>query len=199
MGNNTRERIGILGGTFDPPHLGHLIVADQVLRALDLDRVVLVPANEPWQKVGSRPISAAEKRLIMTRDAVGDADGLAVSDIELRLGGPSYTSVTLDALAEKHPKTEWRVIVGADAAAGLDTWHNVEKLKTQADIVVVNRPGADFQPPTGWSWELVEIPAVNISGTGLRRRVAQGRSIRFLTPNAVIEHIESWGLYRGGP
>ncbi|MDH3300233.1 MAG: nicotinate-nucleotide adenylyltransferase [Acidimicrobiia bacterium] len=199
MGTNTGERIGILGGTFDPPHLGHLIVADQVLRALDLDRVLLVPANEPWQKVGIRAITAAEKRLTMTRDAVGDADGLAVSDIELRLGGPSYTSVTLDALAEKHPKTEWRIIVGADAAAGLDTWHNVEKLKTQADIVVVNRPGADFQPPTGWSWELVEIPAVNISGTGLRRRVSQNRSIRFLTPNPVIEHIESWGLYRGGP
>lgn len=199
MGTNTGERIGILGGTFDPPHLGHLIVADQVLRALDLDKVLLVPANQPWQKVGIRPITSAKKRLIMTRDAVGDAAGLAVSDIELRLGGPSYTSVTLDALAEKHPKTEWRIIVGADAAAGLDTWHNVEKLRTQADVVVVNRPGADFQPPTGWSWELVEIPAVNISGTGLRRRVSQGRSIRFLTPSAVIEHIESWGLYRGGP
>lgn len=197
MGTNTGERIGILGGTFDPPHLGHLIVADQVLRALDLDKVLLVPANEPWQKVGVRAISSAKRRLIMTRDAVGDADGLAVSDIELRLGGPSYTSVTLDALAENQPKTEWRIIVGADAAAGLDTWHNVEKLRNQADIVVVNRPGADFQPPTGWSWELVEIPAVNISGTGLRRRVSQGRSIRFLTPNAVIDHIETWGLYRG--
>lgn len=198
MGTNTGKRIGILGGTFDPPHLGHLIVADQVLRALDLDRVLLVPANEPWQKVGIRSITVAEKRLIMTRDAVGDADGLAVSDIELRLGGPSYTSVTLDALAENQPKTEWRIIVGADAAAGLDTWHNVEKLRTQADVVVVNRPGADFQPPTGWSWELVEIPAVNISGTGLRRRVSQGRSIRFLTPNPVIERIDEWGLYREG-
>lgn len=199
MGTNTGERIGILGGTFDPPHLGHLIVADQVLRALDLDRVLLVPANEPWQKMGIRPITSAKKRLIMTRDAIGDAEGLAVSDIELRLGGPSYTSVTLDALAENQPETEWRIVVGADAAAGLDTWHNVEKLRTQADIVVVNRPGADFQPPTGWSWELVEIPAVNISGSGLRRRVSQGRSIRFLTPNAVIDHIDSWGLYRGGP
>jgi len=89
------------------------------------------------------------------------------------------------------------VIVGADAAAGLDSWHNVEKLKTQADIVVVNRPGADFHPPTGWNWELVEIPAVNISGTGLRRRVRKGHSIRFLTPQAVIEHIEAWDLYRG--
>ena len=89
----------------------------------------------------------------MTKDAVGDAAGLAVSDIELEMGGPSYTSVTLNALSERYPETEWLIIVGADAAAGLDTWHDVDKLKTQADVVVVNRPGADFQPPTGWSWE----------------------------------------------
>jgi nicotinate-nucleotide adenylyltransferase len=190
--------MGILGGTFDPPHLGHLIVADQVLHALDLDLVLLVPANRPWQKIRSRAITPAEQRLIMTRDAVGDAEGLGVSDIELQLGGPSYTSVTLEALDAIYPDTEWRIILGADAALGLDTWHNVEKLKRQADVVVVNRPGADFHPPTGWNWELVEIPAVNISGTGLRRRVAQGYSIRFLTPKAVIEHITDWGLYRGG-
>ncbi|MDH3293622.1 MAG: nicotinate-nucleotide adenylyltransferase [Acidimicrobiia bacterium] len=198
MGNKSQQRIGFLGGTFDPPHLGHLIVADQVLHALDLDLVLLVPANQPWQKVGSRVITSAERRLVMTSDAVGDAEGLAVSDIELKLGGPSYTSVTLDALDDIHPFTEWRIIVGADAALGLDTWHNVEKLKTQADVVVVNRPGADFHPPTGWNWELVEIPAVNISGTSLRRRVSQGYSINFLTPKKVIEHITKWGLYRGG-
>lgn len=199
MSKKTGQRIGVLGGTFDPPHLGHLIVADQVLHALDLDQVLLVPANQPWQKVGSRAITSAERRLTMTRDAVGDAEGLAVSDIELQLGGPSYTSVTLQALDGLYPETEWRIIVGADAALGLDTWHNVEKLKTQADVVVVNRPGSDFHPPTGWNWELVEIPAVNISGTSMRRRVSQGYSINFLTPAKVIEHINKWGLYRGGP
>ena len=190
------QRIGVLGGTFDPPHIGHLIVADQVLHALDLDRVLLVPANKPWQKVDGRDITPADKRLAMTRAAVGDAEGLEVSDIEIRLGGPSYTTVTLDALDREFPEAEWRVIVGADAAAGLDTWHNTEKLRQQADIVVVNRPGADFKPPTGWQWELVEIPSVAISGTGLRRRVAMGHSINFLTPAAVIEHISQWNLYR---
>lgn len=188
----------MLGGTFDPPHLGHLVVADQVLHALSLDEVVLVPANEPWQKVGSRKISSAEQRLAMTEAAVGDAAGLSVSGIELELGGPSYTSVTLDALAERRPDADWLVIVGADAAAGLDTWYNTERLREQATIVVVNRPGADFQPPTGWSWDLVEIPSISISGTGLRRRVAQGISIRFLTPHSVIDHIERWNLYRDG-
>jgi nicotinate-nucleotide adenylyltransferase len=192
------RRVGVLGGTFDPPHLGHLIVADQVLSALSLDEVVLVPANQPWQKVGHRAISSAEQRLAMTRAAVGDSWGLSVSAVELEIGGPSYTSVTLSALSERHPDTEWMVVVGADAAAGLDTWHDTEKLREQATIVVVNRPGADFQPPTGWRWELVEIPSVAISGTGLRRRVAQGASIRFLTPDPVIAHIKEWGLY-GGP
>ena len=196
FGAETKTRIGILGGTFDPPHLGHLIVADQVLHALSLTEVMLVPANEPWQKVGMRKITSADKRLAMTEAAVGDATGLSVSGIELELGGPSYTSVTLDALAERRSADEWLVIVGADAAAGLDTWHNTERLREQATIVVVNRPGADFQPPTGWSWELVEIPSVAISGTGLRRRVSQGNSVRFLTPGAVIDHIEEWNLYR---
>lgn len=193
---NRNRRVGVLGGTFDPPHLGHLIVADQVLSALSLDEVLLVPANRPWQKVGHRNITPADRRLAMTVAAVGDAEGLSVSGIELELGGPSYTSVTLDALSERHPDTDWLVILGADAAAGLDTWHNTERLREQATIVVVNRPGADFQPPTGWRWELVEIPSVAISGTGLRRRVAQGRSIRFLTPGPVIEHIAKWNLYR---
>jgi nicotinate-nucleotide adenylyltransferase len=192
------RRVGVLGGTFDPPHLGHLIVADQVLSALSLDEVLLVPANQPWQKLDRREITPAPKRLAMTRAAVGDAAGLRVSDIELEIGGPSYTSVTLDALSERHPDTEWLVIVGADAAAGLDSWHNTERLREQATIVVTNRPGADFQPPTGWRWELVEVPSVAISGTGLRRRVAQGRSIRFLTPAPVIEQIAKWNLYRDG-
>lgn len=195
MGHSTR-RVGVLGGTFDPPHLGHLVVADQVLSALSLDEVMLVPANQPWQKVGQRSITPADKRLAMTVGAVGDAAGLSVSAIELEIGGPSYTTVTLAALAERHPDTEWLVIVGADAAAGLDTWHNTEQLREQATIVVVNRPGADFQPPTGWRWELVEIPSISISGTGIRRRVAQGASIRFLTPDPVIDRIAEWGLYR---
>jgi nicotinate-nucleotide adenylyltransferase len=189
-------RIGVLGGTFDPPHLGHLIVADQVLNALSLSEVVLVPANEPWQKVGTRKITSAERRLAMTAAAVGDTSGLSVSGIELEIGGPSYTSVTLEALSERRHADEWLVIVGADAAAHLDTWHNTDRLREQATIVVVNRPGADFQPPTGWQWELVEIPSVAISGTGLRRRIAQGSSVRFLTPQPVIDLIDEWKLYR---
>jgi len=127
--SEARRKIGLLGGTFDPPHLGHLIVADQVLRALELDEVLLVPANEPWQKVGSRPITPASIRLAMTKAAVGTAKGLRVTGIELELGGPSYTSVTVEALSEREPDADWLVIVGADAAAGLETWRHTDRLR----------------------------------------------------------------------
>lgn len=198
MTTNGRTRMGLLGGTFDPPHLGHLIAADQVRHVLALDEVVLVPANQPWQKAGTRAITSAERRLAMTIAAVGDTPGLSVSDIELRLGGPSYTSVTIEALSTERPDVEWLVIVGADAALRLDTWHDVEKLRKQTTVVVVNRPGSDFHPPTGWRWELVEIPSMSVSGTSVRRRVSSGASIRFLTPDPVIEQIERWNLYRDG-
>ncbi len=198
METNGRARIGILGGTFDPPHLGHLVAADQVLHALGLDRVLMIPANQPWQKTGTRAITSPERRLRMCIDAVGKTPGLTVSDVELRIGGPSYTSVTIDALSSDYPDTDWYVIVGADAALRLDTWHNVDRLRDQATIVVVNRPGSDFHPPTGWRWELVEIPSISISGSSLRRRIFLGTSIRFLTPDPVVDHIEEWRLYREG-
>jgi len=195
-GELSSPKIGLLGGTFDPPHIGHLVVADQVLHALSLDEVLLVPANRPWQKEGKRPITPAEQRLEMTQQAIGEAGrGLSVSDVELQIGGPSYTSVTIGVLAEQRPEAEWLVVVGADAAAGLDTWHDTDTLRQQAKIVVVNRPGADFQPPTGWSWDLVEVPSMSVSGTAIRRRVSQGSSIRFLTPDPVIEQIADWKLY----
>jgi nicotinate-nucleotide adenylyltransferase len=124
------QRVGILGGTFDPPHIGHLIAADQVRDQLALDEVRLVVSNRPWQKAGSRPITEAARRLELVRAAVADAPGLAASSIEVELGGSSYTAVTLDALGEAEPGTEWLVVVGADAAARLsDTsrsyWYTV--------------------------------------------------------------------------
>ena len=157
----------MLGGTFDPPHLGHLVVADQVYSALGLDEVILVPANQPVAE--GRVAGDHARRSPSGHDPGRRRVGRGLSVSANRAGarrGPSYTSVTLDALSEQQPDAEWLVIVGADAAAGLDTWHNHERLRDQATIVVVNRPGADFQPPTGWRWELVEIPSISISGTG---------------------------------
>lgn len=191
------KRVGILGGTFDPPHLGHLVVADQVLDQLGLDEVRLVVNNSPWQKVGERTITSAARRLALVEAAVGSAPGVVASTVEIELGGPSYSLVTLEALAAREPDTEWLVVVGADAAAGLDTWHRAAELRERHDFVVVNRPGHRSPPPAGWRCRPVEIPALDVSSSELRRLVAAGRSIRWLTPDPVIELIERWRLYRG--
>lgn len=193
------KRVGILGGTFDPPHLGHLVVADQVLDQLGLDEVRLVVNNSPWQKVGDRPITPAGRRLALVQAALGEgaAPRVVASDVEIELGGPSYSLVTLEALAAREPGTEWLVVVGADAAAGLDTWHRADELRDRYGFVVVNRPGHERPPPPGWRCQPVEIPALDVSSSELRRLVAAGRSIRWLTPDPVVALIDRWQLYRG--
>ena len=190
------RRIGLLGGTFDPPHIGHLVVADQVLDQLALDEVRLVVSNRPWQKEGMRAITEPAKRLAMVEAAVADAPGLVASDIELRLGGPSYTLVTIEALDRAEPDVEWLVIIGDDAAVGLDTWHRADELRESQRFVVVNRPGANGGPPPGWRFDRVRIPGLEVSSTELRALVGAGRSIRHLTPAPVMQLMESWGLYR---
>ncbi len=191
------KRVGILGGTFDPPHLGHLVVADQVLDQLGLDEVRLVVNNSPWQKVGEREITPPQRRLALVAAAVGAAPRVAASGVEIELGGPSYSLVTLEALSAREPGTEWLVVVGADAAAGLDTWHRADELRERHEFVVVNRPGHEGPPPSGWRCRPVEIPALDVSSSELRRLVASGRSIRWLTPDPVVELIDRWRLYRG--
>lgn len=189
-------RIGLFGGTFDPPHLGHLVVADQVLDQLGLDEVRLVVAADPWQKTGTRLITPAAQRLELVEAAVAHAPGLAASAIELKMEGPSYTVVTLEVLAQREPEVEWLVIVGADAAAGLDTWHRADELRARARFVVVNRPGAPAFLPAGWDCVPVSIPPLDVSATELRAMVAAGRSIRHLAPEPVVRRIGELGLYR---
>lgn len=189
------KRVGILGGTFDPPHIGHLIVADQVLDQLHLDEVRLVVSNSPWQKVGERTITSAARRLEMVAAALADAPGVTVSGIEIELGGPSYTIVTLEELTRREPHAEWLVVVGADAASGLDTWHRAGELRAGHRFVVVNRSGHAATAPSGWNATAVEIPSLEVSSSELRRLVGAGRSIRHLTPEPVARLVASWGLY----
>ena len=134
-------RIGIFGGTFDPPHVGHLAAAVNVRHSLGLDLVLLVVANVPWQKVGERPVSPAADRLELVRLAVGDVEGLEVDDREIRRGGDSYTADTVAELLEEDPSSEVFVIVGSDAAAGLPTWERIDEVRARSVIVVVDRPG----------------------------------------------------------
>jgi nicotinate-nucleotide adenylyltransferase len=192
----SRRRLGIFGGTFDPPHVGHLVTAVNVRHELDLDRVLLVVNDQPWQKLGSRDISAAEDRYAMVAAAVGSVEGLEASRMEIDRGGMSYTADTLASLQAEDPDRSLFVILGSDAAAGLPSWERADEVRAGATIVVVDRPGArESTPPTGWSWVRVEVPRLEVSSTDLRARVAEGRPLDYLLTPDVIQTIEARGLY----
>jgi nicotinate-nucleotide adenylyltransferase len=189
-------RLGIFGGTFDPPHIGHLATAVEVRSALELDAVWMVVANEPWQKTGDRPVSPARDRLALVEAAVAGLDGIEANDIEIRRGGPSYTIDTLQQIELERPGVEVLVVLGADAAAGLPTWHRAEELRRTASFVVVDRPGiAGPPPPEGWTCRHVVVPRLDVSSSDLRERVATGRPIDVLVPTAAIAGIEERRLY----
>ncbi|MEM9466824.1 MAG: nicotinate-nucleotide adenylyltransferase [Actinomycetota bacterium] len=189
-------RIGVFGGTFDPPHLGHVATALEVQHALELDIVMLVVAGDPWQKTAEAEITPAETRLAMTRAAVDGLDGLEVSAIEIERRGPSYTADTLEILRDL-THASWFLIVGSDAAEGLDTWHRPDDVARLATTVVVDRGGREGgRPPEGWAHEVVDVPALEISSSDIRRRVAAGEPIRGLVPEVIADRIEMQGLYR---
>jgi nicotinate-nucleotide adenylyltransferase len=190
------RRVGILGGTFDPPHIGHLGMAVEVRDALALDVVLLVVAHEPWQKVGTRRVSPSSDRLALVEAAVADLEGVEASDVEIRHGGPSYTADTLATLAVEGPDDDLWVILGADAAAGLSTWERGDEVAERARLVVAARDGETGSPPPGWSWRTVPITRLDVSSTDLRERVAAGRTIAVLVPPAVRREIEARALYR---
>jgi nicotinate-nucleotide adenylyltransferase len=195
-----RERIGIFGGTFDPPHVGHLVSAVNVRHGLALDRVLLVVNNVPWQKVGSREISSPEDRFGMVVAAVAEVEGLEASRIELAAGGTSYTADTLATLLAEDPDRDLFLILGADAAAGLLTWERVEEVRALATVVVVERPGASsVEPLPGWRWTSVEVPRLEVSSTDLRARVVDGRPLDYLVTHEVVDWIDAHGLYRDPP
>jgi nicotinate-nucleotide adenylyltransferase len=190
------RRLGIFGGTFDPPHVGHLVTAVNVRHELALDKVLLVVAGRPWQKVGTRDISAASDRYAMVEAAVGTVEGLEASRLEIDRPGMSYTADTLEALRADDPDVELFVVLGSDAAAGLPSWERADEVRTAATIVLVERPGTrEAEPPTGWSWERVEVPRLEVSSTDLRARVADGRPLDYLLTPEVIATIEARGLY----
>lgn len=189
------ERVGILGGTFDPVHVGHLVAAAEVRSALALDRVLLMVANLPWQK-GGRRLTPAEDRLAVVEAAVKGAEGLEASRMEIDRGGESYTADTLEQLLAEDPGRELYLVVGADVAAELYTWRRVDVVARLARLVVVTRGGVaspEVGPP--WRVDRVEIPALEISSSDLRERSRAGRPLDFLVPRAAIECIRRRGLY----
>lgn len=186
----------MFGGTFDPVHVGHLVAAVNARHALGLDRVLLVVANLPWQK-GDRRLTPAEDRFAMVESAVAGRPGLEVSRLELDRGGTSYTADTLEALAAAD--RELFLIVGRDVGSEMGTWVRPDVVQRLATLVVVDRPDAP-EPELGPDWrvERVAIPLLQISGSDLRRRAADGRPLDWLVPEAVMTVISERGLYAGG-
>jgi nicotinate-nucleotide adenylyltransferase len=191
-------RVGILGGTFDPVHVGHLVAATWAREAFDLDRVLMVVANEPWQKTGTRTVTPAEDRFLMVEAAVGGVPGVEACRIEIDRGGPSYTADTVRELLVSTPSALPYVIVGADVAAELGTWQRVDEVRESVTLVVVDRGGVGpGQDPPGWRVERLRIPALDISSSELRQRLAEGRSVDFLIPEPAIRCIRGLNLYAG--
>ena len=195
MTSTASLRIGLFGGTFDPPHVGHLVTAVNVRHALNLDIVILMVANDPWQKSGSRDVTTAEDRFAMVEAAVSVVDGVVAGRDEIDRGGPSYTADTLMALAEKHPGAELFTIVGDDAAAGLTSWTRVDQVAQYSQLVVVDRPGVAVELPTQFNWLRVESPRLEVSSTDLRSRFSDGRPLDYLVTEPVLSVIEERGLY----
>ena len=190
------SRIGILGGTFDPIHIGHLVAAVEARFRLRLDRMLLVVANQPWQKVEERAVTPAKARLAAVAAAVEGVAGIEASSLEIERGGPSFTADTVAELRRRHPDAELFLVVGEDVAASLHTWHRAERLPEEVTLVVVRRGGMRPAPaPAGWRGELLDIPALEISSSELRRRLAVGEPVEFLIPEPAIGCIRSLGLY----
>ncbi len=199
------ERIGLLGGTFDPIHLGHLIVAEEARTRLSLDRQLFVPSRQPWRKAG-RGIAPEADRLAMVRLAVEGNPGFEVSLVDLEREGPSYSVDTVcDVRASLSPEAELYFILGYDALMDLPHWHAPDELARITRLVTVIRPGYELDwspleqaiPQARETVMLLETPEIGISSTEVRQRVAAGRSIRYWVPDLVAEYIQQQGLYRG--
>ena len=198
-GGRRRTRLGVMGGTFDPIHHGHLVAASEVQAELDLDEVVFVPTGQPWQKE-HREVSPAEHRYLMTVVATASNPRFTVSRVDIDRPGPTYTIDTLRDLHAERPDAELFFITGADALAQILTWKGVDELWELAHFVGVTRPGHDLTagdlPDDRVT--LLEVPAMAISSTDCRDRVRRGRPVWYLVPDGVVQHIAKHGLYRTG-
>ena len=194
------RRVGVFGGTFDPVHIGHLVAANEVRWKLGLDVVLLMVAGEPWQKAGRPDLTPAADRLAVVEAAVGDVEGLEASSIQVDRSGPTYTADTLAELAAAEPGVELYLIVGADVTELLDTWERPAEVQSLATLVAVERPGSapvrvDRLRSQGWRVETVAVPALEVSSTDVRARLADGRPIDFLVPAAAVRELRERGRY----
>lgn len=185
--------VGLFGGSFDPVHHGHLITAAVVAETLGLDQLRFVPANEQPFKAGTHRAPAAD-RAAMLELAIAGAEGFAVERAELERPGPSYTVETLRILTAREPGNRFVVLLGADAAAQFDRWREPEEIRRLAQVAIFARPGAPAVTGRA-AGSLIAVPSIGISATGVRRRVGEGRSVRYWVPGPVADYIAMHRLY----
>ncbi|HUF53868.1 MAG TPA: nicotinate-nucleotide adenylyltransferase [Dehalococcoidia bacterium] len=194
-------RLGVLGGSFDPIHLGHLALAESARQQVHLDRVIFVPAGRQWRKTG-REMTLPEERLAMVQLAIADSPHFEVSAIELERDGPSYTDVTLEALHQSDPEAELFFILGQDALADLPHWHDPQRVVDLATLVVAGRPDSlgsgashaalgDLLARIIW----LDMPPIDVSSSSIRQRVGEGASINGLVHDRVADYVRTHKLY----
>jgi nicotinate-nucleotide adenylyltransferase len=197
-GEQKPRRLGIMGGTFDPIHNGHLVAASEVAHLFNLDEVVFVPTGQPWLK-SEQKVTAAEDRYLMTVIATASNPRFSVSRVDIERSGPTYTTDTLrDIRAVYGPDAELFFITGADALAQMLSWRDMDELFTLAHFVGCTRPGHQLSDPglPNGRVSLVEVPALAISSTECRQRVRSGEPIWYLVPDGIVQYINKRGLYR---
>jgi len=194
----TKVRLGVMGGTFDPIHNGHLVAASEAAAAFNLSEVIFVPTGEPWQK--SRKVTKSEDRYLMTVVATASNPRFKVSRVDIDRAGPTYTIDTLLELHALHPDAELYFITGADAVAQILSWRDVDKIWGLAHFVAVSRPGHQMKLPEHpeGAISVLEIPALAISSTDIRQRVSAAKPVWYLVPDGVVQYIAKHQLYVGG-
>ena len=191
-------RIGVFGGTFDPPHIGHLLLASDAREALRLDRLTFVPAAIQPFKIGTPPVASSRDRFEMVRLAVADDANYMVDETEIDRKGLSFTVDTLEQLSKRNPGAELFLLLGEDALAGVDKWKNPERIRELATLAVMRRSGPEGSPvaPISAGAIAVSTRRVDVSSTEIRERLRAGKSIKGFVPESVERFIEARGLYR---
>ncbi len=189
-----RMKVGILGGTFNPPHTGHLIMAEQIKDQLDLDKIFFMPTAEPPHSSVNKKTISSDKRVHMLELATQENEDFEIERFEVDRGGKNYTYDTMKALIELYPTIDFYFIIGGDMIVDLPTWHRIDELIELVQFVGVKRPG--YSVETDYPIILVDIPTIDLSSTTIRQKVGIGCSIKYLVPEAVEHYIALEGLYQ---
>ena len=206
MSKEFRRRIGVFGGTFDPPHIGHTAAALSAMRKLELDSVLMVVANDPWQKtdqnadlpeIDTSTVSTPGDRFEMVKRALGEHEDLIADDMEIVRGGRTYTIDTVFELNNRFPESEFFLLIGADVAKDFGSWREPQEICKKVNVVVLTRPGTDrSEVDEDWNFSFLDIPDIDVSAKEIRLRVSNGKSLEEMVSHSVEEYILSAGLYR---